>query len=389
MPLLSRRLKGACAATSSVITRLALSSPQIGLYGIFKTETFATQAFINPWGGPDEQVRRVVPFTVVPNRLAYANWKLAVVPGTPDLAPVVAQFMSDMNTRYPAFNGTIAASVNGTVRVPALASFNAPSFANVSMMFPSEAALSDYIAQPDYGLNSQPKVWAAIVFNIARPGSGAGVTAGGAFDISYRFNYTEVPDTRTPATNNLQRGYQSSVIEKYIYSVPQAPGSGSPVGSRPTYDPILYSKMPGFMTLQLMVDRWVINRSTPGAAATMDMQAALYAFSVSLGYAAPGGLQPRFLAQMAALQTADPVAAAIIASRVTAHMSLSEAWAPQTVDVVPFPITTYKNNGFYRIAGQVRNSQQLRPPPLRLVHYSPWMLLACRADYSPLISLPH
>lgn len=183
------------------------------------------------------------------------------------------------------------------------------------------------------------QVWAAIVFNRGPPN----------WDVSYRFNYTEVPSTLAPPTSNLQRGYNANPITTYTYSKPPQPGGLFSRNSN--VDPVLYQNMPGFLSLQLMVDRWIINRTAP--IVTADPATMLYSFAYMLGLALPPGpTQWSFAGQMNSLNTADPVLAQSIAAQLSQWMR-SESYMPQTVDFVPFPITAYQTNGFYGVASQM------------------------------------
>jgi len=332
-----------CSSLCEVVLPILCVLIMIGLYGIFQSSDYPTAAFTKPWGQPEEEVRRVVPFSVVPNRLAYANWKLAIVASDSTLTPQVDAFIADMSLRYPPFNGTAAATINGTVRSVGLAQYRSPGFAAVVQKFASEGDLQAYISDSAYGMTSAPKIWAAIVFNRGAPN----------WDVSYRFNYTEVPDTRVSQVNTLSRGYTGLNVGKYVYSQPQAPGSGNPVGGKPSYDPTVYAWLPGFTTLQLMVDRWIIGQQAP-APAVMDPAAALYAFNYTLFFAAPSSASWIFSRELAALAAANATATiAALAQRVAASMDKGERFAPQTVDFVPYPITAYSNNRFYAIAGQI------------------------------------
>jgi hypothetical protein len=201
---------------------------------------------VGAWGSGNEDVKRVPPLSIVPYRLRLANQMLAILPSDPSLQSYVSQFIADMEDLYPEFNGTAAGSDgNGNLLLPSLASVYIPPLASRIIQFSSTTDLTDYISDPNYGLDDSPRIWAAIVFNKGPPG----------WDVSIRFNYTEVPNTLLPPVNTLQRGYVSNNVQQYTFAKSQQ--GGGPFNRAKNVDPVLTQNQPGFLTLQLMVDRYV------------------------------------------------------------------------------------------------------------------------------------
>ena len=341
----------------------------VGLYRAFKPEIVPTQAFTNPWAlesailDPPRpgNTERVVPFSVAPYRLMLAAKRLALVPGTPALQPVVDRFYADMSHRYPAFSLAPMANATGLSTVlPVLNNITVPGFADIVMNFSSQDALNAYVKADDYADgrgNDHPTIWAAIVFNRGPP----------QWDYSIRMNVTEIPDSVQAPTDNLQRESDTTWIGQYVYTRP--PQGGNPFSNaRPRQDVIATLPYPGFMTLQLMVDRWIMNKSAPlprvpDPSEPGGLPATLAALTGSAGRVALA-MQYMMGFMLAPVESARLLAAISDSSIVSLQQRIAlynalidwaapEAYAPQQVDLVPFPITGYQANGFYDIAQSV------------------------------------
>lgn len=177
-----------------------------------------------------------------------------------------------------------------------------------------------------------------------------------------RFNSTEIVSTVEVPTDNLQRESDTSYIKKYLLATP-ATQTGPPWQTRRSLDIVNSLPIPGFMTLQLLVDRWIINRTEPlprfesqndlrlDSAATKVAQTMLLMSSYMLA--------PVQVSSLLAEVTAPPLTPANITRRLAllndlvAWAQTSESFAPQQVDLVPFPITGYTSNDFFEIAQSV------------------------------------
>ena len=136
--------------------------------------------------------------------------------------------------------------------IPLFNTFVIPSLGSVlTTEFADEAALESYVRQPNYGVDASiPKIFAAIQFNSGSP----------QWDYSIRMNCTlegsdyETPGSTVGPTFNLQRGVDFQWQQKYA-----APNPTQPRTTTGT-NPVSFLGLPGFLTLQLMVDRRVRKR---------------------------------------------------------------------------------------------------------------------------------
>jgi hypothetical protein len=109
--------------------------------------------------------------------------------------------------------------------------------------------------------------------------------------------------------------------------------------------PVLLQPFPGFLTLQLMVDRWALNTSVP--LARMDGTRVLQdLFVPALAYVleANAGLSAAVAGEYARLNATGRLGA--VAADVLQWMR-AEALAPQHVTLVPFPVSGFQSNAFY------------------------------------------
>lgn len=96
---------------------------------------------------------------------------------------------------------------------------------------------------------------------------------------------------------------------------------------------------------QLAIDRWAINAPLP--VADLDPAALMDLFVAELSLLGPSLQQAR--TALASLNASDPAAYASLVANATAWLGASEAYAPQSVDFLPFPFTAFFRRPFYGI----------------------------------------
>jgi ATP-binding cassette subfamily A (ABC1) protein 3 len=270
------------------------------------------------------QVLQALPFGVAPRRLADAGFAIAVLPargGDPASAAAAQRFLADMSALHPPLNFS---SVGGGLgfRSAALRALYVPGFADVAATFADDGALAAHIAAQDY--KQRQGIWAAVVFNSAPP-SAAG------WDYSVRLNASDATNTNGLPVNTFVTRYQPGPISSYVFS-------RGPLRQSTT-------AMPGFLSLQLAVDRWIIGRNVSTDA--LDELALLTAVGASLGLLSPS-LAERFAEDLAYFLDKEPARFAAIVAELRQWMR-AETFAPQQVDFVPYPTAAYKINLFYTV----------------------------------------
>lgn len=137
------------------------------IYRLFSTDSFQTQELTAP-----TNVRTVQPMAVLPARLSMMRNKVAVIPRSPSLSPMVDQFITDMSALHPAFNGSRVGGGAGFDRDP-LRSLYIPGFGDVVRKFDSEDELQSFLTSRTYDTDWEAgvgdKIWGAIVFNSGPP----------------------------------------------------------------------------------------------------------------------------------------------------------------------------------------------------------------------------
>ena len=360
---------------------------------LFFAPAFATK--LSPDASFIDQATAVMPFSMLPHRLAFLAQRLGVVCEAPAPAALCDKFVAHMAALHPAFNFSADIAAN-----PALAQAMqpltsqlpipvVPGFADVVQRFPSLAALEACkfrreptrahlnlhpppkkqtstrtlpspkpyqtdVTAPDYDTAwerdsaANPKVWGAIVFTSES-------------DYALRLNASATPPTDGARVNVLQRFSDvPGVVGRYTAAALDSRGP-----------PFLLEKpglvtgqpYPGFLTLQREVDRFLIQRAwnagggagplnvtdTRGAD-THSAQALVTTFFSMLFKTMPldGTKQ---LAIGAALKAGlfSPVGAAARQPLLDAakRWTASEALPPQDVTIVPFPVASYTTNPFY------------------------------------------
>lgn len=275
---------------------------------------------------------RVAPISVLPARLSLAGQQLALVADspTPPLLTAVAELAAWLPVTYPAFNGSAffsGAALRAGFVVPALGS-------PLLRLFNSSTELDAWVGAPTYGAPGT-KLLAAIV--LLRAGDG-----GGGWEYKLRLNSSEAPTTLPgAAVATLQRGTDLTAITSYVQL---EPSFGDNLSQQKPPDPRQALPMPGFTSLQLMVDRFILSRALRGAgAAELEGSAVLNATRAALGML-DAALPAAFDAEVAALGA--PQLAAVQGG-LRAWLA-AEALPPQGVSFVPFPVTPYTDTqGFF------------------------------------------
>ena len=326
----------------------------VGVYSLFTTTVYATSE-LSGINYP------VLPFSVLPMRVQLLENVIAIAPLTPAQQPVVDQFIADMAALHPPLNfsniGGVGIATNPTLGLttdPELSRLYIPGFRDVIVTFPSRDALESYMTSKTYDTDFEAdpvknkKVFAAIVFNSGAP----------SFDYSIRMNATMTPTTSGSPVNVLARGYSDTDINSYWTS--KQPTTGPPF-LRPTFTAIQALPAPGFLTLQLMVDRWILNSNISTARLdplTMVATAnAVISMCVSQipAYGPPLNLGPvgRAFGQLLAKNTTASLAAASAIEAELLSWMREVSFMPQSVNFTPFPYFGYNQNGFYGIALQI------------------------------------
>jgi hypothetical protein len=296
----------------------------VGLYAATKSldRQYELTSYSQPWTPqPNAETgtaaARILPLGVLPLRLQMARMQLAVLPRDASLQPVANQLMADLGARYPALNVTLP--VLGNVYIPPLTA--------VMRTFQSDADLESYITAASYRDVDVPKIFAAIVINSAPP----------SLDYTIRMNSTNVPWTVQPPVNTLQRGTSLGNFQRYYSYTPSSGWFGLSSGAAAAYIDTL--DMPGFLSLQLAVDRWAINEATP--VASLNQSALLDLFCAELSLLAVS--LSDCSAALQSLAGTDPAAYNSLA----AWIGSPESYAPQNVDFLPFPYFPFYSRPFY------------------------------------------
>lgn len=280
--------------------------------------------------------RSISPFLSLPALLARAGTGgIIAVSGGSGAADAAKQFFdaagalhAPVSIRALAGGALAAADASGI-----LSQLTLPGFLNCSKLFASPDDVDAYIGSASYGSLSSPIIYAAIVFDSPLPG------------LSYRvrMNESAVPGTSGFNVNTYSNAFQPRFLDSYLTA--DTPDDGQGASALPPLSVLSSSETPGFLTLQLMVDRWAINATVPPSALGDD--ALIAAFENSLTPVLYGTeLMFTFGPLLKALPA--PTRAALAAD-LRAGALRSETFAPQQVDFVPFPVPAYTQNIFYQI----------------------------------------
>ena len=274
-------------------------------------------------------------FVYLPRALNVSVLKLAVV-GSPD-GSRRESFVSWLTQTYPGLSDPSGALLGPSglgcaglafdvEQQGSLADF--PPIAPYISTFDTEAAMEAFINSDSYGSSpATAGLWAAVVF----PDVAGGAEARGAVvRYTLRANASDVFDTHT-LTAGLSRGVNLGVLGNLSYSSAYSYGTA---GSGPLLAPL---HQPGFLALQLAVDKFIIAGGTPSAAPFAAEVEDLLAFAADWG-----------CVNISSLAVPDSPATTAINKLLTSH-----AYAPQHSSFVAFPISSYKNDDFYTFVGNV------------------------------------
>lgn len=192
----------------------------------------------------------------LPRTLAVTRQKLAVV-GDP---AVTSAFLGYLRAWYPGLSEADVSAL-GCSELDQEASYSLPkyfpSFDGTTTTYASESALESYITSTDYGVGEgNPEIYAAVVFTSA---GALGSRGSGRWSYRLRMNLTDTPVTWQTGSP-LQRAIQTQYIDNYVATSP----SGSFVGQVNGSSILRQMYQPGFVPLQLAVDRFILNTTSAG-----------------------------------------------------------------------------------------------------------------------------
>jgi hypothetical protein len=273
----------------------------------------------------------VPPLAALPLRLGLSNQHLVVASSSATGYHTAMRFQSFVNALYSPFEGTsvfpdAAPEELRELRIPALGSF--------VFAFSSEAAMEQHIRSDLYSQDNASQVWAAIIF-----------ADNGTYAI--RMNSSEIVSTSGPSIDIWRTAVQQDNIYNYVYNTPSF---GDNLSEQTPGDSLMAYPLPGFMALQLLVDRFLLNVKLPNA--SMPTPMALRRFRDSLAYSAPS-LLPKLDLYVEYLRTLKDSA---VLDSITAKLSIwlaAETLLPQDVSVCSGPTLPYVQNSFYNGVGSV------------------------------------
>ena len=266
-------------------------------------------------------------FAYLPRALEQTDTRLALVGD----AALRGSFHAHLAAAYPGISAAAVAQLAcGVFELDAAVNGNAtahvPPFEPLLLDFASEADLEAYVTQQAYGEDpALPAVYAAVVFD------GCGGCAGGGsgaqqWRYKLRVNASSIQDTHT-ATDPLQRGVSLANLQRYVTGNTSAWSTGAP---HP-----LDNRMPGFVAIQLAVDRFIMNATAPAETALGDLLADEAAFALT--WNCSGMLDPGSGPALAEL----------------AGFLGSHALLPQRVRLAAFPTPAFSSDAFYSFVQSV------------------------------------
>jgi ABC-type multidrug transport system ATPase subunit len=330
-----------------VLLPIAFAGIMLAVFSLFDTVVQPVTPH-TAWG---QDIQRVSPFHQTAHLLLKQRKRLAVIPASPDLRPVVARLVEDLSAVYPAFDGSTAGGpyTNG-FNDSILRAVRLPGFADVvTTSFESEQDLVDWIRSPGYPgpdpFALRGRVWAAIIVESAPPHP----------RFSIRMNASEVPPTSGALVDVLQKEHRPWQMQQYLFATPFVADSSSLFGggdwNSADFNDLTRRSVPGFLTLQLMLDRWLINTTLPPESWTFNDYSGRIgsAFWTELGQENGGLIWNEVWGSPpdGDWQRKEEWRANISADM--ARYSRGELYFPQGVDVAPFPTPGYKENGFFSV----------------------------------------
>jgi len=152
-------------------------------------------------------------------------------------------------------------------------------------------------------------------------------------------NASESPATTRRPVDPLANDEDWSVIEGYVVS---EPSFGDNLSLQPPGNPVFAFPLPGFLSLQLAVDRAAINRST--ALKRLGLNATLPLLANDLSRCCPEAAKE--LAVFDALTPQNSPARFALESTLQSFYT-AESFMPQQVFITSTPVRAYKSNGFF------------------------------------------
>lgn len=264
-------------------------------------------------------------FVYLPRVLNITATRLAIVGDD----STVSSFRNHLLTTYPGISASSVSQLGCSVfeldgsynNLFNMSSAYVPSFDTLLLQFASESDLETYIADANYGESEDlPAIYAAIVFE---PTSDY---VNQQWQYKIRVNASNIPDTHT-STDALQRGANLNNIQRYISGNISMWASGPP-------HPV-ENRMPGFVAIQLAVDRFIMNANSTNVNGTDN----------SLTDAAT------FLATWNCSNSLDSNSAQALTD--LNNFLQSHVLFPQRVRVAPFPASSYTSDSFYSFVQSV------------------------------------
>lgn len=303
--------------------------------GLFRLQTITnnpTSAFTpSTWPlapNPSTAYQRVPPAATLAFNLQYANARLALAPQSADNAAAVTavnDLFSFINSTYQPFNG---ATVNGTGFIsPLLRGIAIPPLAAQAVVFRDQAELESYVTSTSYG-SAPYSIWGAIVINSGAP----------SWDYSIRMNSSFVPSTiAANSVNIVQRGVNTGPVRAYTWTNPTS--QAGPNFLRQSLDVLAALPYPGFLTLQLLVDRWILSKAgaQPLPMSSMDVgSVSSMGFGTLMTMLATTARNPAWLIGNLSLECGISYSPACQSA--AQWLVQAERLPPQTVDLIPFPV---------------------------------------------------
>jgi hypothetical protein len=284
----------------------------------------------------EDSATSIPPFFPLPAGLALSGsgGLLAVTSSSASGDAAVKSFIAHAQAVYPpiALGALGGGALGAKILNPELRAVVLPGFAAAAKVFPREADMEAYIKSTNYGMLGGPApLFAAIVFNSAPP----------SLDYSLRLNMSAVPYTQF-FVNQWTNSFRNQSLLSYLAAKPPSLDKNNASTLSPLPPGDYFLTLPGFLTLQTMVDRWAINASvTPSE---LDADALLARFGGALLE-----LSLKAFSDVAfALSLLSPAERLAVAADLSAGGMRGETFAPQQVDILPFPVGAYTQNIFYQ-----------------------------------------
>ncbi len=242
---------------------LAIAGLLSGLHALFAPVPVALQTHFSPNG----DINYVPDFSQAFGTLYLQRKRFAVVPVHASLQPLVDAFNAEMVRRFPSINGSTFGGQGFST--PGLRELYVPGWADsVTSAFVDEADVESWVKSPAYPGNDpyptdptvKGRLWGAVVFLSGPPN----------WAYKLRFNASEITPT-VALINTLDRRYAPWTMFKYNFLNPvkdAAPFQDNS-GSYDSND-VATRGVPGFLALQLAIDRDIINVSRPMTTASLN-----------------------------------------------------------------------------------------------------------------------